>query len=56
MLENSNMARKIRFFERERGGREAFFSPRGIQASLSPETTKGLAVARSNISAYRKNP
>ena len=48
------MAKKLRFFEKERGGREAFFSPRSMHSPLSAETAKGLAVARSNMSAYRR--
>ena len=49
------MAKKIRFFEKERGGREAFVSPRSQALGLSPEAAKGLALARSNISTYKRN-
>jgi len=50
------MAKKIRFFEKERGGRDAFLSPRTSQTlSLSPDAAKGLALARSNISSYKRN-
>lgn len=51
-----NMAKKIRFFEKERGGRDAFLSPRTTQAlALSPDAAKGLALAKSNISTYKRN-
>jgi hypothetical protein len=50
------MAKKIRFFEKERGGRDAFLSPRSSQnLALSPDAAKGLALARSNISSYKRN-
>ncbi len=49
------MAKKIRFFEKERGGRDAFLSPRTQALALSPDAAKGLALARSNISTYKRN-